>query len=228
MKSNQRKFPEIPQITQARRVTRKRVVIMGKTGSGKTTIFRCLTHEGAPPWCGLETETQETIESEFDFDFATVKFFDTVGLMGQYSHDKTKFEEMVRDMSIEEAKVDIIFITFAANRFTTVDQNIVNTMRDSFTESAKAAVHVIVTHCAQWKLDELRPTIIAKFHGFGDLEGRISCVNLPDPRDADTEDEMLVTVNKWAQTRERLLEIIRISETQVSLKNLLRSTCFMS
>lgn len=216
-----REFPKIPQITAAKKIVRKRVIFMGRTGSGKTTCYRCLTDAGGLPFFGLDQSTLEVRSDEYDLGFANVKFFDTVGLNGNYDHDKNRIKQAVDSMSEEEAVVDIIFICFPANRFTTVDNNILDVLSRRFSPKAKQCVRFIITHCAKWKLPEVLEQVNRKFAVFGDLTGRVSCVNLTDPRDADDEAEQEVILAKWSRSREELLTIIRDSTTSVNLKRIL-------
>jgi len=223
-----KKFPSLG--LKVKTIVRKKVLFFGRMGSGKTTCFRCLTDQGGEPDSGLYPATEDPQSIEQDLGDINVKFIDTVGLRGTYEWDDRTFATLSKELLDSETELNTIFICFPANRFTAVDQRILSFIQSRCSNEFKACCHVIVTHCAKWKQQQLYrnpynpieplKTIEAQVQelfgpSLGNLTGRVSFVNLIDPRDAPTENSQIDIINDWAVTRIELLDVIRQGDSKV-------------
>lgn len=202
-------------------ISHKSCVFVGRTGSGKTSLNRCLTGGGELPAVGLEPSTLDSSYRNILLDnIYDCKIFDTIGFVGDSAFDYNVLMNFTKLLGEEEAKVNIIFLCFAAERWTMVDTKILSFVREYFSKGALKRVMIVITHCANWNVGLVKTQVNDRFGFLGDLNDRVMYFNLNDPRDFTGEAKAQV-LDRWSNAKATLQNKLISSNESISVKKLI-------
>lgn len=188
-------------------VERRICFFIGRSGSGKTTAYSCLTNSGARPVQSLFAGTKKTCGGSFAEGNMELQVFDTVGFTGQYDSDRRELAKAIKEMQNEGAgRYHCVFLCFAAGRFDTVDQSILNMIRNETSKDFQDRIVVVISCCPSAVSATIKSEVERVITFLPNLRDRCITVDL---KDYTTDTNVLVqeTVEYWARVRIQLRSI---------------------
>jgi hypothetical protein len=212
------------------RVHKRLIVVIGRRGSGKSSLCGCVLREEAWQSFGLDDGNLETSVEIFQSENYTISLFDTRGWTGIEIEDMKIFNDMKTFIQDEGAKIQKIIFCISAKRFTTVDQNILHFLQLHASDKMKSLIHVVVTHAPEFEIDEKLKAGLKKRLNFllktdKEFEERVSYVDLVDPRRFQKYPEIYNIIrNEWFSFRQEMIDLIKKSDTFVVVREFQRTS----
>ena len=203
------------------------ILFLGRTGAGKTTCFKCVTNadveQRAPNSETRSPVVDRQILNDANGNHHLSVAIDTIGNVGDYTQDYARLTELLNSLAENHARCSMIYIVFNGNRFTGVDQAIVDMIRDNFSEEALRTVRFIVTHCSVHDQSRIENEYCDKLRFVGhDIANRIHCVDFIDLRQIESPSEKITVYRRRQSFRNTIRKESHEATDSVPLARILK------
>ena len=157
-------------------MARRNVLVIGKTGAGKSTVANKIIGENVFPTSGsvgsstsVNTHYDKVVVDERNGREYTIRMIDTIGFEDTGSEDGTKKsnEQIIESVkcyfqTITPEGLHLIIFVFRQGRFTQEEKTVFEFITETFGANIKPLSALVITHCDN-QTDEAREEIISNF-----------------------------------------------------------------
>jgi ABC-type cobalamin/Fe3+-siderophores transport system ATPase subunit len=213
----------------------RNVLIIGVLGSGKSTLFKCLSQQaGSGPNHSMTEETEicenACLCKEGQSEIIVSNIFDSKGFHGNWKHDKRTLDESILTFKRKLGEVNRVYFVIKRQRDT--ETAVILGYGDHLlSPQAKNICKFVITSCTPALEQKTKADLKAKYASFfaNVRDDQFIFVNLPDCDTAETQACKIEFAASWKKARNILLDDVSSAEETVHIESIAQpSVCSIS